>query len=82
MEERDTVRVGVFLLGLAVASPSFADSDPSDMATEACYVYSIDRVLHYCRDNTIQKVCYQAARNFKMAGKWSKDQTCVDVRYE
>jgi hypothetical protein len=82
MEETGMVRVGIFFLGLAVASPSFAYSDPSDMATGACYVYSVDRVLHYCRDNTIQKVCYQAARNFKMAGKWSRDETCVDVRYE
>jgi hypothetical protein len=76
------VRVGIFFLGLAVASPSFADSAPSDMATGACYVSAVDRVIHYCRDNTIEKVCYQAARNFKMAGKWSKDETCVDVRYE
>jgi hypothetical protein len=82
MEERGMVRVGIFFLGLVVASPSFADRAPSDMATGACYVYSVDRVLHYCRDNTIEKVCYQAAHNFKMAGKWSKDETCVDVRYE
>jgi hypothetical protein len=82
MEERGVARAGIFFLGLAVASPSLADSGPSDVATGACYVYSVDRVLHYCRDNTIEKVCYQAARNFKMAGKWSRDETCVDVRYE
>jgi hypothetical protein len=82
MEEKDMVRVGVFFLGLAVASPCFADSAPSDMPTGACCVSAVDRVLHYCRENTIEKECYQAARNFKMAGKWSKDETCVDVRYE
>ena len=76
------VRVGIFFLGLAVALPSLADGPPSDMRMGACYVYSVDRVLHYCRDNTIEKACYQAARNFKMAGKWSKNGTCVDVRYE
>ena len=76
------VRVGIFFLGLAVASPSLADGTPSNMPTGSCYVYSVDRVLHYCRDNTIEKVCYQAASNFKMAGRWSKNETCVDVRYE
>jgi hypothetical protein len=82
MEERGMVRAGVFLLGVAVASPSLAESAPSDVPTGACYVSAVDRVIHYCRDNTIEKVCYQAACNFKMAGKWSEDETCVDVRYE
>jgi hypothetical protein len=30
MEERGMVRVGIFFLALAVASLSFADSDPSE----------------------------------------------------
>jgi hypothetical protein len=75
-------RVGIFFLGLAVASPCFANSASSDMPIGACYVYSVDRVLHYCRDNTIENVCHQAARNFKMAGRWSENETCLDVRYE
>jgi hypothetical protein len=82
--EVNMTRMGIFLLGLAVssASPCLAAGFQIGVPTGACYVYSVDRALNYCRDNVIEKTCYEAARNFKMAGKWSKDGECIDVNYK
>ena len=74
----------VFFLGLAIggATPCLALGVRPDMPTGACYVRSVDPFIHYCMDNAIEKVCYQAARNFKMAGKWIESEQCIDVRYK
>jgi hypothetical protein len=57
MEERDMVRMSVFILGLAIsgAPPCLAAGFSSGMTTGACYVYSIDRDLRYCRENVVER---------------------------
>jgi hypothetical protein len=65
------VRTGVVFVGLAIlgAAPCLAAGLPSDLPTGACYISRVDWAVRYCRDNVIEKMCYQAASNFKMAGK-------------
>jgi hypothetical protein len=81
MDGETGMRMSAVALGLTigVALSCSAAELSSGTPLGACYVYSGERALRYCRENVVETTCYEAARNFKMTGKWSKDEKCADA---